>query len=50
VDDRDYRYPVIEVEELHLWEKKDPYRFYDPYWGSPFYYDYPWRRSPYGYW
>lgn len=53
VDDREYRYPVIEVEALHLWEKRDPYpyRFNAPYWNSPYYYGYPGRRSPfYGYW
>jgi outer membrane lipoprotein len=39
VDDRDYRYPVIEVEELHLFERRE--RFYlDPYLGNPYS---PWR-------
>ena len=49
VDGRDYRYPLIEVEELHLWEKKE--RFYPiyPYGGSPYYYPYSAWRSPY-YW
>lgn len=51
VDDREYRYPVIEVEELHLWDIKERYYPDYPYWGYPYYPYYPYSawRHPY-YW
>lgn len=48
VDGQEYRFPLIEVEELHLWERNErPYyddRFYDPF-RHPFYS--PFYRYPY---
>ena len=40
-----YTYPLVQVEQLHLWEKPEPtpssywgpYWEYDPFWDSPFY-------------
>jgi outer membrane lipoprotein len=54
-----YRYPVVQVQNLHLWQpeterpryERDPF-FYDPFWPWP-YYRYPWFGPPpfgwYGY-
>ncbi|PIQ95594.1 MAG: hypothetical protein COV67_14005 [Nitrospinae bacterium CG11_big_fil_rev_8_21_14_0_20_56_8] len=38
VGEREYRFPVVEIEQIHLWDSPDrsPY-FYPPYW-DPFYY------------
>jgi outer membrane lipoprotein len=56
IDDFNYRYPVLEVSQLVLWEKRkdiivyDNYGpFYSPYaWGLGYpYYRYPYLRSPY---
>jgi outer membrane lipoprotein len=50
-----YSYPVIQAKEIHLWEKRAPLRYDDPwYWGYPYgwypYWGYPnWRYRPY-YW
>ncbi len=50
VEDQEYRFPVIEVEELHLWEEV-PAVYYDPFYWDPFWYPYPYRyryfRRPY---
>ncbi|MGI9046690.1 MAG: Slp family lipoprotein [Burkholderiales bacterium] len=39
IGEHDYRYPLLQVEKLHLWPKysayRDPY-FYDPFWGWPY--------------
>lgn len=32
VDEHEYRYPVIELEEVHLMEKKERGPIFDPYW------------------
>lgn len=55
VDEFDYRYPVLDVDELVLWEKRktvvvhqgyhDPF-YYGPYWHQPWGY-YPYYRYPY---
>lgn len=42
---RDYTYPILTLEEIHLWKEQDyvyyPYDYwYGPYWGYP-YYDFP---------
>jgi outer membrane lipoprotein len=41
-----YTYPLVQAEEIHLWEPLPPsrYRDYDPFWHDPFY---PWG---YPYW
>ncbi len=55
---QDYRYPVLRIDEIHLWLPPDPpyrsphyydpypYRYYDPFWNAPYYrsrhYPYPW--------
>ena len=44
-----YSYPVILGKEIHLWEKREPVRPYDPpYWDYPFWgpwgYPYRWYR------
>ncbi len=58
VDDFNYRYPVLEVSDLVLWEERKDvliYRdFYDPYWypyawGNPYYGFYPYYRGGMGY-
>ncbi|MBI4383066.1 MAG: Slp family lipoprotein [Nitrospinae bacterium] len=49
VDDREYRFPVVEVEELHLWEKKERYYYPPYYWdyfGPPYWGRY-WGSYPY---
>ena len=51
--DHIYQYPVIVIEELHLWaEEQRQDWLYDPYWDYwdyPWYPYYPWRR-PYHRW
>jgi len=42
IGEKQYRYPVVTVKEIHLWEESKTY--YDPY-----FYD-PWYFSPYPYW
>jgi len=43
-----YRYPVVTVEEIHLWE--EPKAYYDPYFYDPWYFwPYPYWRYPYAY-
>jgi len=58
IDDFNYRYPLLEVADLVLWEERQDvliYRdFYDPFWypyawGSPFYGYYPYHRGGWGY-
>jgi outer membrane lipoprotein len=51
VGEHRYMYPVIDILDLHLWEKRieAPY-YYDPWYGDPFLYPwrpYPWYRHPY---
>jgi outer membrane lipoprotein len=45
VGDIQYRYPVIQAQEIRLWEKPRPYSpVYDPFWPpAPFW----WHRYPY---
>ena len=50
--DTQYSYPVVIAKEIHLWEKRQLVRPYDPYWWDyPYgWYGYPhWRYPPY-YW
>ncbi len=55
IDEFSYRYPVLDVGELVLWEKRKDvivYNNYDPfyhpyYWGYGFGYGYPYHRFPY---
>ncbi len=58
VDSFNYRYPVLEVSDLVLWEERQDvlvYRdFYDPYWypyawGNPYYGYYPYHRGGLGF-
>jgi outer membrane lipoprotein len=45
-----YTYPVVRAEELHLWEKRQIYpyyNYYDPWFWN--YYPYPWFYGPYPY-
>lgn len=58
IDEFTYRYPLLQVNDLVLWEvRKDViiYRdHFDPYWypyawGSPFYGYYPYNRGSFGY-
>ncbi len=47
VDEQTYLFPVIEVEELKLWEERIPY---DPYYDYPYYWGaYPYGRHPFFY-
>jgi outer membrane lipoprotein len=50
VGERRYSYPVVDVRDLRLWEKRmDAPYYYDPwYWGPYPWRPYPWR--PYPYW
>jgi outer membrane lipoprotein len=47
----EYRYPVIDAEEIHLWKEEiygPPYYYYDPfyyYYPYPYWYDPFWRGS-----
>ena len=56
LDDFDYRYPIMEVDNLVLWQKRrnivvyrgfnDP--FYDPwYWRGPYWGHFPYHRRPF---
>jgi outer membrane lipoprotein len=57
VGDFDYRYPVLEVEDLVLWEKRrvvmryrgfnDPFYGYGGYWGGGYWGRYPYYRHPF---
>jgi outer membrane lipoprotein len=49
VGERLYTYPVVDVRDLRLWEKRmDPPYYYDPwYWGPYSWRPYPWHRYPY---
>lgn len=55
IDEFSYRYPVLDVNELVLWEIRQEvlvYNNYDPfyhpyYWGYGFGYGYPYYRRPY---
>ena len=55
IDEFSYRYPVLDVNELVLWEIRQEvlvYNNYDPfyhpyYWGYGFGYGYPYYRHPY---
>jgi outer membrane lipoprotein len=55
IDEFSYRYPVLDIDELVLWEvRRDVlvYNNYDPfyypyYWGYGFGYGYPYHRYPY---
>jgi outer membrane lipoprotein len=45
VGEREYRFPLIGVEEIKLWEEYTPYPYYYPY-GYPYYYPF---HSPFYY-
>lgn len=51
IDDFNYRYPVLELSELVLWEKRKEilvYDHYDPFYSPYFWgYGYPYYRYPY---
>jgi len=55
IDEFSYRYPVLDIDELVLWEVRQDvlvYNNYDPfyypyYWGYGFGYGYPYHRYPY---
>jgi len=49
IGDREYRFPLVEVEELRIWEIRQYRNYYSPYWGDPFYYPYyrPYYRPHY---
>ena len=58
IDEFNYRYPVLQVNDLVLWEERQEvlvYRdYYDPYWypyawGNPYYGYYPYYRGSMGY-
>ncbi|NIP73348.1 MAG: Slp/YeaY family lipoprotein [Gammaproteobacteria bacterium] len=47
IGEHPYRYPVVKVRTLYLWEPppEHDWRYYDPYWPywyDPFYRPYPW--------
>jgi len=55
IEEFDYRYPVIEITDSVLWEKRKTvmmyHQYYDPfyypyYWGSPYWGHYPYYRYP----
>lgn len=60
IEDFTYRYPVVEVDQLVLWEQREDvvvYQdYYDPfwypgypyYWGSPYWGYWPYYRHPFG--
>ena len=59
IEEFDYRYPVLEITDLVLWDERPDVvvydRFYDPfyypyYWGHPYYWGYyPYFRHPWPY-
>lgn len=58
VDEFNYRYPLLEVSDLVLWEERQDvlyyHDFYNPYWypyawGAPYYGYYPYYRGGFGY-
>ncbi len=42
-----YTYPVVRLGKLHLWEKRQVYPYYDPWFWD--YYSYPWFYGPHPY-
>lgn len=55
IEDSEYRFPLVKVEELYLWEQFTQGPYYGPYYGhyygpyfGPYYYGHGFRR--YGYW
>ena len=47
VGSADYRFPIVEAQQLHLWEPVERYPYYYPYYWEPFYNPYyysPHRR------
>lgn len=49
LDKTTYRYPVVTVRELHLWEQYYPRYYPDYYWYDPFWGPYPYYYGPYYY-
>jgi outer membrane lipoprotein len=58
IDEFNYRYPLLEVNDLVLWEERQDVLYYNdiyspymyPYaWGSPYYGYYPYYRGGWGY-
>jgi outer membrane lipoprotein len=58
IDEFNYRYPVLQVNDLVLWEERQDvmyyHDYYDPYWypyawGAPYYGYYPYYRGGFGY-
>lgn len=47
LDQTSYTYPVIRSEGLHLWEKREIYPYYDPWFRH--YYPSPWYYRPFPY-
>lgn len=49
IDNFEYRYPIVHIEHLYLWEPPEKYDYYDyPYWYDPWYpYWGPYYRHPY---
>jgi len=58
IDEFSYRYPVVDVDDLVLWEVReevlvidhpyDPFYYYPYYWGNPYWGYYPYRHYPPG--
>jgi len=46
IEEFDYRYPVLEITDLVLWEERDDVIVYDGFY-DPFYYSYFWWGYPY---
>ena len=42
-----YRYPLVLAKEIHLWEKRQEIRSYDPYYWPYWGYPYRWYRHPF---
>ncbi|SEM55965.1 outer membrane lipoprotein [Syntrophus gentianae] len=47
-----YVYPIVDSRQIHLWEKRQEIRYYDPWlWGPPYGWGYPYPWGPgYPYW
>jgi outer membrane lipoprotein len=46
-DKHPYNYPVVSIEEIHLWKRERPYTYYSyPYWWYGQYYGWPYYWGP----
>lgn len=47
LDQTQYTYPVIAIQEIHVWKKSEVYYNRPPYYYDPFFYPHGWYGPPY---